>query len=120
MNMPMAPITSGRYGIVMGICMAVETDGGRDTLVLRLPVYLTYSLYGDPPPEGPEDALHRELNDLLAKLQGVGCDAWGFGCQAVRKYAALGDWLRSGWPERYRQAGVRIELDARLLQQPPP
>lgn len=100
--------------------LAVETDGGRDTLVLRLPVYLTYSLYGDPPPEGPEDVLHRELNDLLAKLQGVGCDAWGFGCQAVRKYAALGDWLRSGWPERYRQAGVRIELDARLLQQPPP
>ena len=97
--------------------LAVETENGQDTLLLRLPVTLTYSVYENPPAPGAESALRQQVTDLLRRLQTLGCDALGFGCAAVRQYDTLAAWLQSGWPERFCQADVRVEVDARYRQE---
>ena len=97
--------------------LTVETENGQDTLRLYLPVTLTYSVYEDPPAPGAEEALRGEVEELLKALQAFGCDALGFGCQAVRGYATLPEWLNSDWPRRYRQAAARVELDVLLRQE---
>ena len=67
---------------------------------------------------GAEQALQAEIEALLARLQGIGCDALGFGCQAVRDYPTLPAWLQSDWPQRYRQASIRVDVQAQARQQP--
>lgn len=106
----------GHYGVSLrgrAACRAAD-----DALTLALPVYLTYSLYSDPPAPGAEQALQAEIEALLARLQGIGCDALGFGCQAVRNYPTLPAWLQSDWPQRYRQAAIRVDVQAQARQQP--
>ena len=97
--------------------MAVETENGQDTLLLRLPVTVTYSVYENPPAPGAEEKLQQEITDLLRRLQTLGCDALGFGCMAVRQYDTLAAWLQCGWPERFCQAQVRVEVEAKYRQE---
>ena len=87
-------------------------------LILTVPVYLTYSLHDDPPRPEAEDALRDAVEALLHRLQAAGCDALGFGCAAARQYGTLTDWLHCGWPDRYRAAPIRVEIDSKVRQQP--
>ena len=87
-------------------------------LTLRLPVWITYSLYDAAPDPGAAEALRGEAEALLRRLQAAGCDALGFGCSAVRSYATLPEWLQSGWRARFREAPLRVEVDAKTRQQP--
>ena len=91
-------------------------EGG--ALMLEVPVYLTYSLYDEPPQPAAEDALRDAVQALLRRLQEAGCDALGFGCEAVRGYGTLESWLQSEWTARYRGAAIRIKIDSRPRQQP--
>ena len=97
--------------------LAVETENGQDTLLLRLPVTLTYSVYENPPAPGAEDLLQQQVAALLDRLQALGCDALGFGCMAVRRYGTLAAWLQSGWPERFCQARVSVTVEAKYRQE---
>ncbi|MBQ7454979.1 MAG: hypothetical protein IJS53_00930 [Clostridia bacterium] len=95
----------------------VENANGREALTLRLSVTIFYSEYDAPPPPEAAGTLENELLALLRRLQSAGCDALGFGCEAVRAYATLDGWLASNWPARYAAADVAVELDARYRQQ---
>lgn len=97
--------------------LAVDTENGQETLYLRLPVMLTYSVYQNPPAPGAEEILRQQITDFLRRLQALGCDALGFGCVAVRAYDTLAAWLQSGWPERFRRAEVRVEVEAEYRQE---
>ena len=97
--------------------LAVEAENGQDTLLLRLPVTLTYSVYENPPAPGAEDLLQQQVAALLDRLQALGCDALGFGCMAVRRYGTLAAWLQSGWPERFCQARVSVTVEAKYRQE---
>lgn len=97
--------------------LSLHSADGQDTLMLTLPVTLTYSVYENPPAPGAEVALRTEIEALLRALQDLGCDALGFGCMAVRDYATLPLWLQSGWPERYRRAAVSVTVDVRCRQE---
>ena len=106
-----------------GRSFAVEGRGGveravvGDTLRVRLPVTLIYSLYEQAPPPETARVLEEELAALVHKLQQARCDGLGFGCDAVRQYARLGDWLASDWPGRYAQARVEVRVEARARQE---
>lgn len=97
--------------------LGVETENGQDTLQLRLPVTLTYSVYENPPAPGAENLLQQQIAELLGRLQALGCDALGFGCMAVRRYDTLAAWLQSGWPERFCQARISVTVEAKYRQE---
>ncbi len=97
--------------------MRIEKTGGKDTLVLSLPVTVIHSLYAGMPGDGAAAFLEAEIVALIKKLQSVGCDALGYGSLAVRSYDTLYQWQASAWPERYRDAEVRVEVSVRCRQE---
>ena len=89
-----------------------------NTLILELPVYITYSLYDEPPGPGAALKLQEEIQAFLHRLQSVGCDALGFGCAAVQGFSTLPEWLASGWPQRYAGADIQVVVEGKARQQP--
>ncbi|MBQ9197116.1 MAG: hypothetical protein IJ157_07710 [Clostridia bacterium] len=109
--------SGGRYYGVSARGRAKREVTG-STLLLTVPVYITYSLYDAPPDEEAANQLQSELQSFLRRLQAAGCDALGFGCAAVREYDTLPEWLSSGWESRYRRADAIVRVEARARQQP--
>ena len=97
--------------------LSIISDSERPTLLLRLPLVIAYSLYDGMPAAGVAAALEAELTAVLHKLQSVGCDPLGFGCQAVRQYDTLLQWQSSDWPAQYQAADIRVEVEAKYRQQ---
>ena len=89
-----------------------------DTMILELPVYITYGLADPPPDAGASETLAGKTRALIARLRDAGCDALGFGCEAARGFSTLDAWLQSDWRERYKRMNVRVEVDARPRAQP--
>lgn len=52
--------------------------------------------------------------NLIAKLQGMGSDALGFGGLAIRRYADVASWERSGWADTYKSAQVSATADLKI------
>lgn len=97
--------------------LSLQKQNGRDVLVLRLPLTIAYSLYDSAPAVDVATPLEARFAAVLKKLQSVGCDPLGFGCQAVRAYTTLLQWQSGDWPARYAAADVQVEVEAVYRQQ---
>lgn len=56
------------------------------------------------------ETLRSELESLIARLQGLDCDALGFGAHAIKGVSTLREWERIAWKLRYREADVKVEV----------
>lgn len=91
---------------------SIEKTGGKSVLCLSLPVTILYSAYSGKPGDGIAASLEAEVTALFKKLQRAGCDAFGFGAQAVKDHKNLYAWRASDWQNEYQNADVRVEVTA--------
>lgn len=97
--------------------MTLQHENGQDALKLHLPVTVEYSAFREAPSMDLGAHLEREITRLIEKLQGVSCDALGYGALAARRYPTLFDFTQSLWPECYQKAPVQVSVSVLLRQQ---
>ena len=66
-------------------------------------------------PEEIAIRIERGCVEVLRKLQAAGCDAAGFGALAMRRYADIPAWEKSGWRDAYESLPVRVSARVRVL-----
>ncbi|MBQ8536230.1 MAG: hypothetical protein IJ461_02345, partial [Clostridia bacterium] len=84
---------------------------GRLTVSLHVTAYTP--VVDSPSQQALEEALKKELEELIAKLQAAQSDAAGFNRQALWGTATLAEAEQKVW--RFEQAQVTVQVDAQMV-----
>ncbi|MBR0407682.1 MAG: hypothetical protein IJI53_06570 [Clostridia bacterium] len=96
----------------------VRVDFSRNPILLSVRVFCEAQYAPGHPPNGEQvkARLKNDLSALIAHLQSLRCDGFGFGRAAVRQFPTIQDWEQIGWRDAYCQAETDVAIELRCTE----